>query len=50
MLAANALARLWRDSRFNNDIRAQLEPVLAAIEGGDSSKDVRDARELLAGL
>ena len=48
--AANDLARLWRDGQSNNDVRALLEPILAAIEGGQASPDVRNARELLAAL
>lgn len=48
--AANDLARLWRDSQSNNDLRALLEPIVAAIEGGAASRDVTDARALLAAL
>jgi class 3 adenylate cyclase/tetratricopeptide (TPR) repeat protein len=46
--AATDLARLWRDTGSPNDPRALLEPVLAAIEGGESARDVRNARALLA--
>jgi len=35
------LARLWRDTRSDNDPRALLEPILAAIEGGETTHDVR---------
>src|SRR5579859_584496 len=48
--AANDLARLWCDGQSNNDVRMLLEPILAAIEGGATSRDVRNARELLAAL
>jgi class 3 adenylate cyclase/predicted ATPase len=48
--AATDLARLWRGSRSNNDLRGLLEPILAMIEGGETARDVRDARALLAGL
>jgi predicted ATPase len=44
------LARLWRDTGSDNDPRALLEPVLAAIEGGETTHDVRNARALLAEL
>jgi len=46
--AATDLARLWRAAGSPNDPRALLEPILAAIEGGERSMDVRDARALLA--
>ena len=46
--ASTDLARLWRDIGSPNDPRALLEPILAAIEGGESTRDVRDARALLA--
>jgi predicted ATPase len=46
--AATDLAQLWRDAGSPNDPRALLEPVLAAIEGGDATRDVRKARALLA--
>jgi predicted ATPase len=48
--AANDLARFWRDSQSNNDLRALLESVLATIEGGSAAADVRTAHELLAAL
>jgi hypothetical protein len=44
------LARLWRDTGSSNDPRALLEPILAAIEGGETMRDVRNARALLAEL
>jgi predicted ATPase len=46
--AATDLARLWRDTGSPYDAPALLEPILAAIEGGDRSRDVRNARALLA--
>jgi predicted ATPase len=46
--AATDLARLWRETGSSNDPRALLEPILAAIEGWERSKDARDARALLA--
>jgi predicted ATPase len=46
--AATDLARLWREAGAPNDPRALLEPILAAIEGGGTTRDVRNARALLA--
>jgi class 3 adenylate cyclase/tetratricopeptide (TPR) repeat protein len=46
--AATDLARLWRDAGAPNDPHALLEPILAAIEGADRARDVRNARALLA--
>ena len=46
--AATDLARLWRDIGSPNDPRALLEPILAAIEGAETTRDVRNARALLA--
>jgi class 3 adenylate cyclase len=46
--AATDLARLWRDTGSPDDPRALLEPILAAIEGGENTGDVRNARSLLA--
>jgi hypothetical protein len=46
--AATDLAHLWRDTGSPNDPRTLLEPILAAIEGGEEMRDVRDARALLA--
>jgi class 3 adenylate cyclase/predicted ATPase len=48
--AATDLARLWRDTRSDGNPRALLEPILAAIEGGETTRDVRRARALLAEL
>src|ERR1700676_3428872 len=48
--AAADLAQLWRDTRSDSDPRALLEPILATIEGGETSRDVRNARALLAEL
>jgi len=46
--AATDLARLWRDTGSPNDPHALLEPILAAIEGGEGLRDVRAARAVLA--
>jgi hypothetical protein len=46
--AATDLARLWRDVDSPNDPRALLVPILGAIEGGKTTRDVRNARPLLA--
>ena len=46
--AATDLARLWRETGSPNDPGALLEPILGAIEGGESTRDVRNARALLA--
>ena len=46
--AATDLARLWRDTGSPNDPRALLEPILAAIEGGEGTRDILAARALLA--
>jgi predicted ATPase len=46
--AATDLARLWREAGSPNDPRALLEPILAQIEGGETTRDVRNARALLA--
>src|SRR5580658_10279443 len=48
--AATDLVRLWRETGKPNDHRALLEPILAAIEGGETTRDVRNARALLAGI
>jgi predicted ATPase len=48
--AATDLARLWRDIGSDRDPRALLEPILAVIEGGENTRDVRNARALLAEL
>jgi class 3 adenylate cyclase/tetratricopeptide (TPR) repeat protein len=46
--AAVDLAQLWRDTGSDNDPRAMLEPILATLEGGEMTCDVRNARALLA--
>jgi hypothetical protein len=46
--AATDLARLWGDAGSGRDPRPLLGPILAAIEGGETTRDVRDARALLA--
>ncbi|HVX79053.1 MAG TPA: adenylate/guanylate cyclase domain-containing protein [Bradyrhizobium sp.] len=48
--AATDLARLWIDTHSDNDPRTLLEPILARIEGGETTRDVRNARALLAKL
>jgi class 3 adenylate cyclase/predicted ATPase len=48
--AAVDLARLWRDTGAGRDPRVLLEPILAMIEGGETTRDVRNARALLAEL
>jgi predicted ATPase len=48
--AAADLARLWQGTRTAEQIRALIEPALAAIEGGETAPDVRNARELLSRL
>src|ERR1700733_7693337 len=46
--AATDLSRLWREAGAPNDPRALLEPILVVIEGGETTRDVRNARALLA--
>jgi class 3 adenylate cyclase len=48
--AAVDLAQLWHDTGSDSDPRAMLEPILAAIEGGETTRDVRNARAALARL
>jgi ATP/maltotriose-dependent transcriptional regulator MalT len=48
--AATELGRLWRDERPAAELRALLEPLVAAIQGGAQTIAVRDARALLAEL
>jgi hypothetical protein len=48
--AATDLGWLWRDTGSSNDPRALLETTLAAIEGGETTRDVRNGRALLAAL
>ncbi len=45
--AAIDLARVWRETRPERHPRSLLEPILAVIEGGESTRDVRNARALL---
>jgi class 3 adenylate cyclase len=45
--AAIDLARLWRETRPERHPRPLLEPILAAIEGGETTRDVRNARTFL---
>ena len=47
--AATELAELWRDKGAPNDPRAATRAsILAEIEGGETTRDVRNARALLA--
>jgi hypothetical protein len=46
--SATDLVGLWRDIGSSDDPRALLDPILASIEGGESTRDVRNARALLA--
>jgi class 3 adenylate cyclase len=46
--AATDLARLWRATGSPSDPRALLQPILLMIEGGETTRDVRNARALLA--
>ena len=46
--AATELARLWRDAGSRNDPCTLLAPILAQIDGGETTRDVRNARALLA--
>ena len=48
--AATELSRLWRDERPAAELRALLEPLVAAIQGGAETLAVRDARTLLSEL
>jgi predicted ATPase len=50
LCAAIDFASLWCEIPSHHDPRALLEPILAAIEGGESTRDVRNARTLLAEL
>jgi hypothetical protein len=45
--AAVDLARLWQERTPERYPRALLEPILADIEGGEATRDVRNARALL---
>jgi hypothetical protein len=46
--AATDLSRLRRETKPADDPRALLNPILAAIEGGESARGVRNAGALLA--
>ena len=48
--AATDLVRLSRDTGLANDPRALLELILSMIEGGETTRDVCNARALLAEL
>jgi tetratricopeptide (TPR) repeat protein len=48
--AATELARLRRGTGSSNDPGLLLEPMLAQIEGGETMRDVRGARALLAAI
>jgi AAA ATPase-like protein/adenylate/guanylate cyclase family protein len=48
--AAIDLAQLWRDRGSGGDPCALLEVILAEIEGGETTRDVQNARILLATL
>jgi class 3 adenylate cyclase/tetratricopeptide (TPR) repeat protein len=48
--AATELARLWRGVKPPAELRALLEPAIAAIEGGATPRDVREAQAFLAEL
>jgi hypothetical protein len=46
--AAVDLGRLWRMTGSGTDVGALVRPILAKIEGGETARDLADARELLA--
>jgi hypothetical protein len=46
--AATDLARPWRETDSPNNPHTLLEPILAAIESGERTRDVRNAHVLLA--
>jgi class 3 adenylate cyclase/tetratricopeptide (TPR) repeat protein len=48
--AATDLTRLWLNTSSGNDPRGLLASVLAKIEGGEATRDVRNARALLSQL
>ena len=48
--AAIDLARLWHDTSSSNDPRELLEPILTAIEDGETTRSVRAARAYLPDL
>jgi predicted ATPase len=45
--AALDLVALWRKTRPERHPRSLLEPILAGIEGGEATRDVRSARALI---
>jgi hypothetical protein len=45
--AATDLARLWREDGADDRSRRLVEPILSQIEGGETTRDVREAREVL---
>jgi predicted ATPase len=47
--AMTDLARLRRETCPDCDIFAMLQPLLSEIEGGETARDVRNARSLLDG-
>jgi class 3 adenylate cyclase len=49
LLLACELARIWRDAGRNAELRALLEPALAAVQAKEPNYFVRTARALLAG-
>ena len=48
--AATSLARLWQSQGKREDARALLAPVYAWFEEGDATRDLGEARALLASL
>ena len=48
--AATELAKLGRRNATSRDRRMLLEPILDVIEGGEETREVRDARALLLDL
>jgi predicted ATPase len=48
--AVTELARLGRRNATSRDRRMMLEPILDVIEGGEETREVRDARALLLEL
>jgi class 3 adenylate cyclase/tetratricopeptide (TPR) repeat protein len=48
--ASTELARLWRDSRPAAELRAMLEPLISALQGGAETPDMRNASAFLTEL
>jgi predicted ATPase len=48
--AATDLAQVWCDMDSDRDPPGLLEPILAAVEDGETTRDIRNARALLANL